>query len=285
MMENVCEIDVALDDATDAKIERAVELANKIVWENRAVHIRNVTEEEAAALALRKEPARKGQLRLIEIEGFDLTPCGGTHARATGEVGVIVVRSWSRAKGMIRIEFAAGKRALQDYVHANKTARDTAALFSVGRDEAAQAVERLFEENKLLLRRLRPLEELAAKTEAEELKRQSSVQQNGTQIITHIFEGRDAESLKRIAQSLIAQPKTVVFLASRDMDAARLVFARSADAVGDMNSLMREACAEIEGRGGGKPDLAQGGGKLLDKLDEVIAKTVKSYERLETPSS
>lgn len=279
MMESISEIDVALEDPTDSKIERAVELANKIIWGNNPVIIRNVSDEEAASMSLRKESSRHGELRLIEIANFDLTPCGGTHAKQTGEVGIIVVHSWSRAKGMTRIEFAAGKRALLDYNKANQTARDVALQFSVGRDESVAAVSRLIEENKTSIRRLRTLEELASKVEAEELKQEAKASENGTQIISKIFEGRDAESLKRMAHALIELPKSVVFLASRDADAARLVFARSSDAEGDMNLLMKEACAELDGRGGGKPDLAQGGGKNAEKLNEVLTTIIEKYSQ------
>src|SRR5216684_3032111 len=92
--------------------------------------------EATAALPLRKEPARAGELRLIEIDGFDLTPCGGTHARSTGEVGMIAVRSWERAKGLTRIQFMAGVRVLGDYRKANRTARAVADVFSAGREDS-----------------------------------------------------------------------------------------------------------------------------------------------------
>src|ERR1044071_107168 len=128
VLHDVCEIDVELSSPTDEVIERGVELANNVVWEDREITIKNVTAEQAAQLPLRKESAREGELRLIEVEGFDLTPCGGTHAHRTGEVGMIVVRSWERAKGLTRIEFAAGTRALNEYRRANKTARTVAGL-------------------------------------------------------------------------------------------------------------------------------------------------------------
>src|SRR5437660_3423310 len=148
VMDQVCEIDVALADPTAARIERAVELANNVIWEDRPVIIRKVTPAEAAQLPLRKDPGREGELRLIEIEGFDLTPCGGTHANHTGEVGLIAVRLWERAKGLTRIEFVAGRRALEDYRRANNTARSVAALFSAARDDAPVSGERMTEEKK-----------------------------------------------------------------------------------------------------------------------------------------
>ena len=268
VLEASCEIDVDLSNPTSEIIERAVELANNVVWEDRAITIRNVTSAEAAKLPLRKEPARDGDLRLIEIEGFDLTPCGGTHAYRTGEVGMIAVRAWERAKGLTRVEFVAGTRALADYRKANKSAREIAAMFSTGRDDAPQMAAQMVEENKELHRRIRLLEELAAEVEAQKLLAAAS-----QGVVSQIFDGRDAESLKKLAHALVANPKTVALLGSRDKDTARLVFARSTDAQGDMSALMREACAMLDGRGGGRPEIAQGGGKNVARLEEAIAHT------------
>jgi alanyl-tRNA synthetase len=270
MLDQYSEIDIALDAPTEEKIEEAVELANRIIWEDRAVHIRQVTKEEAASLPLRKDSAREGELRLIEIEGFDLTPCGGTHAQRTGEVGLIAVRSFERAKGLARIDFVAGGRTLADYRRANRTARSVASMFSAGRDDAAAAVARMLVENKQLTRRISSLEEIAARVEAEELLKDALALGDGTRLCTRVFEDRDAESLKKLAQAIISHPATIALLGSRDQDAARLVFARSAEARGDMNAMMREACQMLDGRGGGKSDMAQGGGRNLDKLDEAI---------------
>ena len=276
VLHDVCEIDLELTNPTNELIERAVELANNVIWEDREITIKHATAEEAAQLPLRKDPSRAGELRLIEIEGFDLTPCGGTHAYRTGEVGMIAVRTWERAKGLTRIEFIAGTRALADYRRANQTSRAVAALFSASRDDAAKLAGRMIEENKELHRRLRSLEEMAARVEAEELLAAASANSGGVRIVTQIFDDRDAESLKRLALQLIAHPKTIALLGSRDEPAARLVFARSTDATGDMNALMRSACETLDGHGGGKPDLAQGGGKNLAKLDEALGQAAES---------
>ena len=94
--------------------------------------------------------------------------------------------------------------------------------------------------------------------------------------MTRIFNDRDADSLKHLALALIVHPKVIALLASRDSNTARLVFARSADASGDMNALMRKACEMIDGRGGGKPDLAQGGGKDTAALDDALQTASRS---------
>lgn len=273
MTEDACEIDVELQDPSDEKVETAVRRANEIIWNDRAVRVHLVTTEEAARMPLRKDSAREGELRVIEIEGFDFSPCGGTHAASTGEVGCVVARQWERAKGLVRVTFAAGARAVADYARANRTARATAALFSVGRDEAAEAAARLQEESKQLQRRLRAAEELASRAEARELYEEaasSEAEGDTPVVVARAFEGRDAESLRRLASALAAHARAVALLGSVEGGAARLVFARAADAPGDMNALMREACQTLGGRGGGRPDLAQGGGQHAERLAEAL---------------
>ena len=279
MMDEACEIDVELRDPSDEKIERAVDRANEVVWGDRVVRVHTVTPDEAARLPLRKDSEREGSLRVIEIEGFDFSPCGGTHARSTGEVGVIVARQWERAKGLVRVTFAAGGRALADYRRANRAARAVAALFSVAREEADAAAARLLEENRQLLRRLRPLEEVAARAEARELLEEAAREDEGRHaregaarpvVVARLFEGRDAESLRRLASAIAAHPGAVALLGSAEGGAARLVFARGTDAPGDMNALMRAACQTLEGRGGGRPEMAQGGGQRVERLAEAL---------------
>jgi alanyl-tRNA synthetase len=270
VMEHECEIDVALDDPTDEKIERAVDLANETIWRNLPVQILEVTAEEAVQLALRKEPARAGELRVIEIGEFDLTPCGGTHAQATGEVGVIVVRGWERAKGLTRIQFMAGLRVVNDYRKANRTASQTAGLFSAGRENSPELVAKLIDDNKKLARRVRELDAIASRVEADQILQTDSPGSPSPLVITRVFNDRDAESLKHLAQALVAHPAVVALLGSADGETARLVFARSADANGDMNALMRQACEMLDGRGGGKADMAQGGGRNVAALEGAL---------------
>jgi alanyl-tRNA synthetase len=278
VLEHECEIDIALDDPSAEKVEQAVDLANQIIWEARPIQIREVTSDQAAALPLRKEPAREGDLRVIEINDFDLTPCGGTHAQSTGEVGIVAVRSWERAKGLTRIQFMAGLRVLADYRKANKTAVEIAAGFSSGREDSPALLAKLIDEHKQLTRRVRELEQIACRVEAEELLSEPPAVVGGPAptVISKVFDNRSADSLKQLALALIAHPNVIALLGSRDGDTARLVFARSTGARGDMNALMRRACESIDGRGGGKPEMAQGGGKNVAAIKEALAAATRS---------
>lgn len=266
------EIDLTLEaqpDEIERAIERAEEMANDVVFDNREVRVHNVTPEEAAALPLRTESFVADCVRVIEIADYDWSPCGGTHAGRTGEVGLIAVRGWERAKKMTRVHFLCGMRALDDYRGASRSVDAIARKFSAGREEAESSVARLLDENKRLSRRARELAGVAAMVEAHELI-EATETVGGTRIVSRVFEDRDIEELKLLAHRLVEGDNVVALLASKESGTTRLVFARSANLSTDVNALMRAACERLGGRGGGKPDFAQGGGSKVSEIDMAL---------------
>jgi alanyl-tRNA synthetase len=266
------EIDLTLElqpDEIEEAIARAEDLANRVVFDNREVRVHEVSPEEAARLPLRKESFIPDCIRVVEIADFDWSPCGGTHARRTGEVGLIAVKSWERAKKMTRVHFVCGVRALADYRSASRTADALARRFTVGRDEVEASVTRMMEENKRLTRRVRELAAMTAAIEAREML--AAVEPvNGVRIVTRIFDDRDFDEAKLLAHRLTEAGGVVALLATREAAAVRLVFARSADGTADMNALLKTACEALGGRGGGKPDFAQGGGVRVAELAATL---------------
>ena len=272
--ETVTQIDLTLElqpDEIEHALERAEELANQVIFDNRSLRIHEVTSEEAAKLPLRKESFISDCIRVIEIADFDWSPCGGTHAKQTGEVGLLAIRGWERAKQMMRVDFVCGIRALRDYRLNNRIADTLARQFTVGRDETVASVARLVEEHKSLQKRSRLLAEAAAQLEAQEILATVGVS-NERRIVMRIFTERELDEVKMLAHKLAAQPGVIALLASQQGNAAKLIFARAADVTSDMNALLRVACEELGGRGGGKPDFAQGGGNRTELLDQVLAR-------------
>jgi alanyl-tRNA synthetase len=270
--ERAAEIDLALEldgDEIPRALLRAEELANSVVFDNREVRAQTLMPADAARLPLRKESFITDCVRVVEIADFDFSPCGGTHAKRTGEVGLIAVRGWERAKRMTRVRFVCGARALQDYREANGVTEAVARRFTVGRSEIEASIERLFDENKALNRRVRELAELAARAEASDII-DAVAPADGKRIIARVFVDRDFDELKLLAHRLVERKATIAMLATRQGGTARLIFARSSDLTTDVNLLLREACAQLDGRGGGKPDFAQGGGARVDLLEEVL---------------
>jgi alanyl-tRNA synthetase len=272
--DQVTQIDLALElppDEIEHAMERAEELANQVIFDNRPLRIHEVTPEEAAKMPLRKESFISDCIRIIEIADFDWSPCGGTHAKQTGEVGLLGIRGWERVKQMMRVDFVCGIRALRDYRLNNRIADTLARQFTVGRDETVSSVTRLVEDHKALQKRSRLLAEAVAQVEAQEILATVAVS-NDLRVVSRVFLGRELDEVKMLAHKLVAQPGVVALLAIQQGSNVKLIFARSANAKSDMNALLRAACEELGGRGGGKPDFAQGGGNRAELLEQVLAK-------------
>jgi alanyl-tRNA synthetase len=263
-------IDLAWEFPDQELIHRAEELASQIVFEDRDVRSYLVSPEELAQFPLRKEPAVSGCARIVEIADFDWSPCGGTHARRTGEVGMIAVRGWERAKRMCRIEFVSGGRALADYRRANTAARAVAFLLTTARDDIPQKVARLLAEQKETLARWRELARQVAEIEAERMVREAP--QVGTvRLVVRSFDDRTSEDVRALARALMRHPRLIALLGVCEPDAARLIFGRSSDLSLNMSDVLRSVCLRFDGRGGGAPDFAQGAIRESHRLEEALA--------------
>jgi alanyl-tRNA synthetase len=264
-------IDLARE-ATAAEIAAAETEANRIVWEDRPVSIRYASAEEAARMPLRKESVRSGTLRLVDVEGFDLSACGGTHVARTGGIGVIAVASWERFKGGQRLEFLSGGRALDRWRILRDAVTASVRQLSVQPEELAPAIERLQSEAKEQKRSLVGLQGELARyqagalvTSAEEIRLKSGAT---CRLVARALD-TDANALKAMATAIAASPGHLVALVSASQPAL-VVLARSADVDVSAQQLLAALMAKFGGRGGGKPDFAQGGG-LTGPADEIIA--------------
>src|SRR6266542_102353 len=195
-------IDVARE-MTAQEIAAAETEANRVVWDDRPVAIRYATAEEAAGLKLRKEPARGGTLRLIDVEAFDLSACGGTHVSRTGAIGIIAVASWERFKGGQRIEFVCGGRALGRWRSLRDTIAASVRLLSVLPDEVSGAIERLQEEVKEQKRTLTVFQSDLARHQALEFADAAETYSWGR--LTLQVVDTDAQGLKSIASAISAR--------------------------------------------------------------------------------
>jgi alanyl-tRNA synthetase len=251
-----------------AEIAAAEAEANRIVWEDRPVTVRFVDAEEAARLPLRKEPARGGTLRLIDVEGFDLSACGGTHVARTGGIGGIAVASWERFKGGQRLEFLCGRRALDGYRRLRDTVTASVRLLSVLPAQLPPAIERLQADAKEQKRALDALQRDLAGYRADELAAGAEVTAT-CRLVAHAVDA-DANGLKALAAAIAAKPGFLVVLVSSSMPALAVI-ARSADVDASAQKLLASLMAEFGGRGGGRPEMAQGGG-LAASADAIFSR-------------
>ena len=260
-------IDLARE-VSASEIERAEVEANRMVWANRSVTIRFADADEAAHLPLRKESLREGVLRLIEVEDFDLSACGGTHVSRTGEIGIIAVGSTERFRGGSRIEFFCGGRALRSHRGLRDIVSASTIAASAGSAELPAAIERLQSEVKELKRTAKDLHSRLATHEADALA--SRAESIGPIRFTFaVIDGSDANTLKQIATAIVTRPGHAAVVLSAPPPAF-IVVARSTDVSLDAGALLKGMIVRFGGKGGGRPDLAQGGG-MEGSAEEMLA--------------
>lgn len=264
-------------EVTPPEIARAENEANRIVWEDRPVTIRFVDAAEAATLPLRKGPARGGTLRIIDVQDFDISACGGTHIARTGAIGTIAVHSWERFRGGTRIEFLCGGRALAGYRRLRDTVAASVRLVSVLPSELPAGIDRLQAEGKEARRRIKDLQSRLAVFEGSALA-DRAVAQGALRVTAAALEGWDPNGLKTIASAVVERPGHVAALLGTPAPYA-IVVARSADVAVDCSVILKRLTAEFGGKGGGRPELAQGGG-LQGDAGAILAAATLSFGRL-----
>jgi alanyl-tRNA synthetase len=255
-------IDLAREAISPDELERVEDAVNEIIAENRVVTMRTISSGEAtmllAAGTLHKLPDREGDIRLIEIDEIDLNACGGTHVRATGEIGGLLIRGTERVRGGLRVEFVCGLRAVVTARRDLATLTRAATALSVGRLDLGEAVDRLLAENKAAHKAQQKLIEELAGYHAASLLLEQPLEEGG-RLIRRTFTGHDAAYLKLLASRLTASAsQTCVLLAATQEEPARVVLAASADTKIDCGTLLREALGVYGARGGGSAGMAQG---------------------------
>ncbi|HVO69184.1 MAG TPA: DHHA1 domain-containing protein [Aggregatilineaceae bacterium] len=266
--------DLSLDDLVAAE-----ELANQVTFENRLVRTWFPGADELAVLRLRKLPDVAGKVRVVDIGGFDITACGGTHVARSAEIGLVKIVRAERRGNTTRLEFRCGWRALRDYRDKNAIMNQLAAELTVGYWEVGNSVTRLQAENKILRADLKAARDTLVEAEGASLLASARPTARG-QLITVVFDGRDANELKLLVSKLTAQTGIIALIGNAG-EKSGLLFGRSADLALDMVSLLKMALKRIGSqRGGGQPSFAQGGGvpASVAELEAAIAEAAQSLD-------
>jgi alanyl-tRNA synthetase len=253
----------AVDDRTVQETERC---AGAIVFENRPVTFEY--RDAAEAEGLRKASAREGKLRIVVIEGLDRSACGGTHVRATGEIGPILIRKLEKVRQTVRVEFLCGGRAVRraraDYEALSRVAQQ----FSASLEDAPALLASHLEGSRTADKARRKLELELAGYRGRELYDDTAAAPDGTRRHVRRMASGSMEEIRALAQSFTERPKAV-FLAALEPPA--ILYAVSADLGIDAGKVLQKALAEIGGRGGGNARFAQGSVPDAALLDKVLA--------------
>lgn len=284
--QDVCTIDLELADGgegelTAVAIAQAEELANHIIWENHPIHIRFVTPAEAHTLPLRKQPeVASDYLRLVDIHAFDLTACGGTHVARTGEVGLLKVVKLEKRKQKWRVSFLCGQRALADYAAKTEIIQALTNELTTAPTELLGSLQKLQEENKTARRTVRQLQTELAHYEVAHY-RQTAERVGEMDVMVVAVADKDGTALRSLVQAILTDaPRPTVVLAGGAGEKPFFMCQRTADALGEMNGVLKAGLAVLGSRsGGGTAVVAQGSAPAasLAEVTEALAVMKKAW--------
>lgn len=267
-----------LDEESIIKAER---MANEIIYQNIGVNFLTPSKKELKKLNLRRDlPNTNEQIRVVQIGDLDINACCGVHPSRTLDLQAIKIKRWEKHKGATRIEYLAGKRAIEDYFKKDDFRNQICKFLNCGEQDAINSVNKLSSELK------------ACKDENRQIKIEISDYQikdmimsaenlGDISVITKIYESGDLKHISKIAEKIVLNDNMIVLLAVKNEEKANLIFAASKNINSiSMSDLLKDAITLIDGRGGGSKFLAQGGGKNSSNLQGVIDYALRKVSRI-----
>lgn len=260
-VESTLDLDTPAIDV--AQIAAAEQEANRLAYQALPITAYKLTQAELATVPLRRPPTVSGLVRIVEIAGYDYSACGGTHVHTSAELAPLKIVRNERRRGQTRLTFLCGGRAVADYGDKHRLLNEAANLFSNEADAVPGLIQRALDQNRTLQRQVDELTAQVIAYEVGDLLAAARISNQAGQeqrVVCKLYPDRSVDALKQTASLLRQEPATIVLLATRAGGKLTLLFARSDDVAIHAGNLLRDTLKAFGGNGGGRPELAQGGG-------------------------
>jgi alanyl-tRNA synthetase len=264
---DLCTIDLRGEEPSWSHLLGAQKAANRAIFEDRPVNVRYGTAEQLAGLGVRKQVEREGLLRAIEIESADLQPCGGTHVKSTGQIGMLLVRGCGKVRQDWRVEFACGGRA--ERLATEDLERQRALVSSLGCavEDLPASIGKLTAERDAHFKSLRGALQQLAEAKAAQWVGEASPGTGGARLVARVLQGMHPELLLPLATEIAKREGAVALLVLQE--SGQLVFAQNPGAGKDMAAILKGVLAVYPGKGGGNKDFVRA--KLADAAASASA--------------
>lgn len=262
-------VDIDIQNIAESEISQIEYLANKIIQSNFKIKSYFVDEKQLAKLDLRKEPTVNSNIRIVEIDGLDYSPCGGTHLYNTGELGLIKIRKWEHNRSNTRIEFISGNRAFNDYSWKHNFIKEIGLLLSSKDKDILNNVNKIYSQKEELEKENRNLRENLYQLKANEFLLESK-SINNINYIMREPENMNFKDISYISTYLNNNNEKLVQIYGLYTDLGGQFFvSRSADLNVNLKEILEDISKEYEIKGGGSPNTVQGGSSS-DDLEAII---------------
>ena len=277
--DDICNIEIVKKELSQEEVNQVEDLANDIIYQNKKINIHYADESEISEINLRRPPKKKGNngIRIIEIEGFDMSACGGTHANSTGDLGIIKILGWEKYKGNIKVEFICGLRALHDYRFKNIAIKNISSKFSAKDKQIEEIIYKSINDSKENLKEISALKKELALYKAKETVKEAEIFKD-YKIVFKFFNNTDINSLKLIANEITEMDNVIALLVSDYQDKNNFIFCCDSKLKINMNKYLLELLKELDGKGGGKPNLSQGSCPKAENIDQYISKYLENIK-------
>jgi alanyl-tRNA synthetase len=253
-------VDITLGELNAAQIEAVETLSNQIILENRPIKSYFLAPDDPKldelCRAVKFEKVA-GDVRIVEIEDWDMSACAGTHFPATGMLGMLKILKVENYKGGSRVHFAVGMQALDYFRHVQQVATDISNLLSAGTGDIFNLVQKLQEERQALSKQVAELNESLLQHEKSALLN-SAITVDGIRLVMAAFDNQSSDALKTLGNLLRAEAKTVGVLVNRQVDNVGVAVCAADDTGIHAGNLLKALLADFDGRGGGSESFAQG---------------------------
>ncbi|MET3549437.1 alanyl-tRNA synthetase [Paenibacillus favisporus] len=250
--EDYATIDIARSDLPPHGLMMLELEVNDQVYLNRKVTSYFVSQEQAAALPLVKQPKVTEDIRIVEIEGIEYNACGGTHVSATGEIGMIKLLRAEKQKGHTRVYFKCGYRALREFNAGMEILGSLSTRFNTAKEEIMDRITKWDQEQKQLQAEL-----TAVKAENDAYLAEKLLADRQGSLIKHAFADKPLKDMQNLAAKLTEQADVIVlFVSGADH---KVLLARGGDSELACGALFKQHLADYRGKGGGSDKMAQAG--------------------------
>lgn len=261
--EDYISIDISLSDVSSELIKEVEDKANEYIYKNLDVKTFIIAPEEIDKYPLRKLPPTKEDIRIVEIQDVDFSPCCGTHVSRTGEIGIIKIIKHEKYKGITRIYFKCGNRALQDFQNKNDILLSLSKQFSASENEILSRADVLSHDLDTALKTIKDSNEKLAYYEAMDIIKASTSNK-----ITASFTDKSFGDIQLLSKHILSQGSYVLIFASYSDN--KILFAHDGSFEINCGKVFKEHLSSFNGKGGGSDKQAQGGFQTAEDMNKFV---------------
>lgn len=268
--EETVTIDITIPDLTIQEVERVEILCNKMIQSNFKIKSYIVEKDKFNLLPVRKASSIDENIRVVEIDDYDFSPCGGTHLNNLGELGILKINKWEKYKDNTRVEFICGMRAVNDYSMKSDIVKKSSLLLSSKDTQLYDRLEKIYEDKIKLEKNNRDLKENLYSLYSDILYR-DSINTSYGKLIINTFSDLDFKEVSKMSNIISNSYNDVIQLYGiKDNNNAQFILNKSKNVDLDLQELYNNVSSSFKIKGGGNPNTVQGS-VPEDDLDKIIS--------------